>query len=67
MQGGRRVTDRTTYYQRKNRHALSNGGVFRCPECIGVVEHRALMDTYHCHPCGWHWDHNGDPIEIKEA
>jgi hypothetical protein len=67
MQGGRRVTDRTTYYQRKNRHALTNGGVFRCPGCIGVVEHLPATDTYCCGPCAYVWDRNGDPIKTKEA
>jgi hypothetical protein len=61
------MTDRTTYYQRKNREALNHGGLFRCPACIGVVEHRAVTDSYHCGHCSYAWDHNGDPIELKES
>jgi predicted RNA-binding Zn-ribbon protein involved in translation (DUF1610 family) len=65
------MTDRTAYYQAKNTEARLHGGLFRCPECISLVEHNVgstdALDTYHCHQCGWHWDHNGDPMETKET
>lgn len=68
------MTDRTTYYQRKNRHALTTGGVFRCPSCIGVVSMVENIDhlhdglgnipshLYHCQPCNYFWKEDGEPI-----